>query len=75
MTRTPKRPPEVAQSRHIARARGKALLLEIVAAGWGQGMSSAPRKDWVSERLGPNPPGTLAEIGKNSYAEVLAACG
>lgn len=51
------------------------MLLEIVAAGWGQGMSSAPRKDWVSERLGPNPPGTLAEIGKNFYAEVLAACG
>ena len=40
----------------IAAARGKALLLETTAAGYGEGMASAPRRDWVASRLGPNPP-------------------
>ena len=59
----------------IARARGRALLLETTAASWGAGMSSAPRRDWVAERLGPNPPAAMGEINQQIYAEVLAACG
>ena len=59
----------------IARARGQALLLETTAAGWGTGISSAPRRDWASERLGPNPPAAMGEINQQIYAEVLAACG
>ena len=59
----------------IAAARGKALLAETTAAGWGEGMSSAPRKDWVASRLGPDPPATMPAIDEESYAQVLAACG
>ncbi len=56
-------------------ARGKALLLETVAAGWGEGMSSAPRKDWVASRLGPNPPAAMAQVRSDAFESVLAACG
>ena len=38
----------------IGSARGRALLLETVASGWGDGQSAAPHKDWVANRLGPN---------------------
>ena len=38
----------------IRTARGKALLVETVAAGYGDGRSAAPQKDWVANRLGPH---------------------
>ena len=59
----------------IRTARGKALLVETTAAGWGEGMTSAPRKDWVASRLGPNPPAGMAAVAKQSFEEVLAATG
>ena len=59
----------------IRAARGKALLVETVAAGWGEGMSAAPRKDWQATRLGPNPPAAMGEVMGQGFLEVLAACG
>ena len=59
----------------IRHARGRAVLLESTAAAWGDGMSAAPRKDWVSSRLGPNPPASMPEVLSQSFLEVLAACG
>lgn len=59
----------------IAGARGKALLTETTASGWGEGMSSAPRKDWSPNRLGPNPPATLPAIDQQAYEQTLSACG
>ena len=59
----------------IKAARGKAAFVETTAAGWGEGMSGAPRKDWVVNRLGPNPPATLEAIRKGSFDSVLAASG
>ena len=56
-------------------ARGKALLVETTTAGWGEGRSSAPRRDWQASRLGPNPPETLATIRRDTFAAVLAATG
>ena len=56
-------------------ARGKALLLETVASGWGEGKSAAPRRDWQASRLGPDPPSTLAEIRRDTFSAVLAATG
>ena len=41
----------------IARARGKALIVETTAAGWGESQSAAPRRDWQASRLGPRPRG------------------
>ena len=59
----------------VRTARGKALLVETTAAGWGEGMSSAPRRDWQASRLGPNPPESMATIRQDAFAAVLAATG
>ena len=59
----------------IAGARGKALLLETSAAGWGEGRTAAPQRDWQAARLGPAPPESMATIRKDAFEAVLAACG
>ena len=59
----------------IKAARGKALLLETTAAGWGEGGTSAPRRDWTATRLGPMPPESLGKLRKDTFEAVLAACG
>ena len=59
----------------IAGARGKALLVETNAAGWGEGRTAAPQRDWQAARLGPMPPESMATIRKDAFEAVLAACG
>ena len=59
----------------IAKARGKALLVETVNAGWGEGKTAAPQADWQQHRLGPSPPASMATIRKDAFDAVLAACG
>lgn len=59
----------------IRTARGKALLLETAAAGWGEGRAAAPQKDWQQNRLGPMPPESMATIRRDAFADTLAACG
>ena len=59
----------------IAAAKGKALLLETTAAGWGEGRGGAPQRDWAQNRLGPAPPDALVAVSKDAFARVLAACG
>ena len=59
----------------IRTARGKALLVETVAAGWGEGRGAAPMSDWKSSRLGPNFPQSMATVQEQSFMAVLAACG
>ena len=59
----------------IAKARGKALFIETTAAGWGEGRTAAPQRDWQASRLGPQPPETMPAIAKQTFATMLAACG
>ena len=59
----------------VRSARGKALLLETVSAGWGEGKTAAPRRDWQASRLGPDPPVSMAQVQKQSFEAVLAATG
>ena len=59
----------------ISAARGRALLVETSAAGWGEGKTAAPQKDWQQSRLGPMPPEGLVKISEHAFARVLAACG
>ena len=59
----------------IAKARGKALLVETTSAGWAEGKSAAPQSDWKQQRLGPQPPDSMATIRNDSFNAVLAACG
>ena len=56
-------------------ARGRALLVETAAAGWGEGRASAPQRDWRPERLGPQPPDSMAKVREGAFNAVLAACG
>ena len=59
----------------IREARGKAIMVETTAAGWGEGSASAPRRDWQAQRLGANPPESLVNVAKDSFARMVAACG
>ena len=56
-------------------ARGKALLLETTHAGWGDGRSAAPQRDWSPSRLGPTPPETMVQLRQEVFNAVLASCG
>ena len=62
-------------TRSIGAAKGGALLLETTAAGYGEGMSAAPRRDWESKRLGPNPPAALVALQAQIFNQTLAASG
>ena len=57
------------------KASGSALLVETTQAGYDQGRVAAPQKDWIANRLGPNPPDAMATIRKDAFDHVLAACG
>ena len=59
----------------IAGAKGKALLLETTASGYGEGRSAAPRVDWKPHPLHPAPADGLVQVADAAFARVLAACG
>lgn len=59
----------------IAGAKGRTILTETTAAGWGEGMSAAPRSDWKPSRLGADPPDVLRELRSEAGLAVLNACG
>ena len=67
--------PSAALRKDIRDARGRALTLETTAEGHGEGPQSAPRKDWVANRLGPTPPAALVQLRSDAYQAVLAATG
>lgn len=58
----------------IAKAKGKTILAETTAAGWGEGMSGAPRSDWKASRLGAHPPDVLRGLRSEAGMAVLSAC-
>ena len=59
----------------IRTARGKALLVETTAAGWGEGKNAAPQADWRQQRLGPNMPAAMVELARDAFMRTLAATG
>ena len=59
----------------IAAARGKAVLVETTAAGWGEGRASAPQADWRPQRLGPAPPEAMVAVADAAFSRMVAACG
>ena len=58
----------------IAKARGRALLLETTAGGDGDRMG-APQRDWLAVRLGPNMPGPLVELARDTFDRLVSAAG
>ena len=67
--------PLAALKTDIRTARGKALLVETAASGWGEGKMAAPQRDWMASRLGPHPPATMPELAQQAFERVLAATG
>ena len=59
----------------LAKARGRAMLVETTAAGYGEGKAAAPTRDWKAERLGPAPPEAMVTLSDAAFARMLAACG
>ena len=59
----------------IKEARGKALLVETVNSGWGEGKGAAPQSDWKQQRLGPQPTEVMVKLADGAFARVLAASG
>ena len=59
----------------IRTARGRALLVETSAAGWGEGRGSAPQRDWMASRLGANPPEALVNLRGAVFNSQLAMAG
>ena len=53
---------------------GSVALVETVAGAWGEGKAAAPLSDWKPQRLGANPPATLAELRGAAAEDVLSAC-
>ena len=59
----------------ITKLGGKTAVVETTAAGWGEGRASAPRQDYVPQRIGYNPPQVTPQIYSAVHATVLAICG
>ena len=67
--------PLTALKADIKAARGKALLVETNAAGWGEGKAAAPQTDWKQQRLGPMPTEAMVKLADAAFSRVLAASG
>ena len=59
----------------IAAARGKSLLLETTASGFGEGRPNAPQRDWKPARLGPAPGDGMVRLADSAFKRMVAACG
>ena len=59
----------------IRDAKGRALLVETSAAGWGEGKQAAPQSDWKQQRLGPAPTEAMVKLAESAFARSLAAAG
>ena len=59
----------------IGKARGRALLLETTASGFGEGRANAPQRDFDPRYLHPSPTEAMVKLADSAFGRVLAACG
>ena len=59
----------------FAAAKGRTILAETTAAGWGEGRAAAPQADYKPQRFGASPPDTLPSLRSQAAESVLSACG
>ena len=67
--------PLVSLKSDMAGAKGRTLLAETTAAGWGEGRPAAPQADYKPQRFGANPPASLPSLRTDAAMSVLTACG
>ena len=58
----------------IAGAKGRPVLLKTTSDGFGEGVASAPQRDWQANRLGANPPESMISLRRDSALSILNAC-
>ena len=60
----------------IANGRGRALIVETTAGGWGEGRASAPQADWKQMlRIGPDPSDSFSVLHSQACDAILQSCG
>ena len=59
----------------VRAAKGRMVLVETTAAGWGGGRSGAPMADWKPSRFGFDAPATSIAAHSAASLMVLNACG
>ena len=55
--------------------KGKILLVETMATGWGEGRMGAPMGDWTPKRYGATPPSSFVDLRDRATNNILSACG
>ena len=55
----------------LAGAKGRTILTETTAAGWGEGKMAAPQSDYKPQRFGASPPDTLPSLRTQAAESVL----
>ena len=58
----------------INKLDGRTVLVESTAGGYGD-KEGAPKGDWLTRRIGANPPESMIGLRKDVQAGILAACG
>ena len=66
--------PQAALKRDLAAGKGRTMLVETTAAGFGEGRMAAPAEDWKPRRFGASPPDALPTLRTDAALAVLAAC-
>ena len=56
-------------------AKGRTVVAETTAAGWGDGKAQAPVSDYKAMRFGANPPQPVTSLRTDVAGAVLTACG
>ena len=59
----------------LAGAKGKTVLAETTAAGWGEGRTAAPMADYKPQRFGAAVPESSVSLRTAAGEAVLSACG
>ncbi len=60
---------------NLKNLRGGSLLVPTTASSWGGQPGDAPRSDWVSRRVGLDPPEAVVNLRDSTAVAVLSACG
>ena len=63
-----RRPAGACSRRTWPAAKGRTILAETVASGWGEGKAAAPMSDYKPQRFGASPPATLPTLADRSRA-------
>ena len=59
----------------LAAAKGRTILAETTAAGWGDGRTAAPLADYKPQRFGAAVPDSSVSLRTDASMAVLSACG